>query len=135
MKVVPDDFIACMKASIDVVGWSVSLSSVKVFFLEMASVVALIFIEVPGMPLLTASFTSYSGSSIWLNAIRIRAPPSPSTFSYGGLGFDRFTISSTSACWFLVQIRSLCCPTISLLAPLGMRHWRPLFLSGLEFAI
>ena len=60
MKVVPDDFIAGMKASIDVVGWSISLSLVEVSFSEMASVVALIFIEVPvrmGMPLLLASFT------------------------------------------------------------------------------
>ena len=58
MKVVPpDDFIACMKASIVVVSWSVSLSLVKVFFSEMASVIALIFIEVPGMPLLLVSLT------------------------------------------------------------------------------
>ena len=101
MKAVPNNFIACMKASIVVVGWSVSLSSVEVFFSEMASVVALIFIEVHvriGMPLLFVSFTSYSGSYIWLNPERVRALPSRSTFSSGGLGFDRSTISPTSTC-------------------------------------
>ena len=46
MKVIPLDFISCMKASIDVVGCNLSLSLVEVSFLEMASVVSLIFVEV-----------------------------------------------------------------------------------------
>ena len=64
MKVVLLDLIACTKASIDVVGWNVSLSSVKVSCSVMASVVVLIFVEVAvriGMPSF-ASVTSYARS-------------------------------------------------------------------------
>ena len=142
MKVVPDGYIACMKASIDVGWWSVSLSSIKVLFLVIASVCVLIaFFEGAvwiGMQSLVVSLISYAGSWIWLNAKGLGLCLQYRHFSWGEFGLDRLTISSSSMCWFLLQIWwdiSWCCSSMIVLTPFGMRQWRCLFLSGLELAI